>query len=82
MTAFFFGNVAVLYSYKMVRPPLSYLFALLGLIGLSALALFGGDAYLGLGAGGMERMILYPAMFWALGFGAYLIGEEDRVGVG
>jgi hypothetical membrane protein len=81
-TAFFFGNVAVLYSYKLVRPPLSYLFALLGLIGLSALALFGGDAYLGLGAGGMERMILYPAMFWALGFGAYLIAEENRVGTG
>jgi hypothetical membrane protein len=75
--AFFFGNLAVIYSSKMVRPPLSYLFILLGLIGLSALALFGGSIYLGLGAGGMERMIFYPAMFWAIGFGAYLLAEEN-----
>ena len=81
LTAFLFGNLAVLYSYKMVRPPLSYVFAFLGLIGLSALALFGADTYLGLGAGGMERMILYPAMFWALGFGAYrLVGEHAASG--
>jgi hypothetical protein len=26
----------------------------------------------------MERMILYPAMFWAVGFGAYLSAEENR----
>jgi hypothetical protein len=27
----------------------------------------------------MERMIFYPAMFWAIGFGAYLLAEEERV---
>jgi hypothetical membrane protein len=77
--AFFFGNLAVLYSYKLARPPVSYMFAILGLIGLSALALFGARIDLGLGLGGMERMILYPAMFWAIGFGAYLSVEENRV---
>jgi hypothetical membrane protein len=77
MMAFFFGNLAVVYSYRMVRPPLSFLFVLLGLIGLSALILLGGSTYLGLGAGGMERMIFYPAMFWALGFGAYMLAEEN-----
>lgn len=79
LLAFFFGNLAVLYSSRMVRPPVSYLFAVLGLIGLSALALFGGGIYLGLGVGGMERMILYPAMFWAVAFGAYLLAEKDMV---
>ena len=79
LAAFLFGNLAVLYSYRMVRPPVSYVFALLGLIGLSALALYGAGIYVGLGVGGMERMILYPAMFWAIGFGAYLSAEEDRV---
>ena len=78
LTAFLFGNLGVLYSFKMVRHPLSYVFALLGLIGLSALALFGAGIYLGLGVGGMERMILYPAMFWAVGFGAFLSAEENR----
>ena len=74
--AFFFGNLAAVYSYKLVRPPLSFVFAFLGLIGLSALALYGAKVYLGLGIGGMERMILYPAMFWAIGFGAHLFSEE------
>jgi hypothetical membrane protein len=77
LMAFLFGNLAVIYSSKMVRPPLSYLFIILGLIGLSALILFVGDTYLGLGAGGMERMIFYPAMFWAIGFGACLLAEEN-----
>jgi len=76
LLAFLFGNLAALYSYRMTNPPLSCAFALLGLIGLSALALFGAGIYLGLGIGGMERMILYPAMFWAVGFGAYLSAEE------
>jgi len=77
--AFLFGNSAAIYSSKMVRPPMSYLFILLGLIGLSALALLAGSTYLGLGAGGMERMVFYPAMFWAIGCGAYLFAEENRV---
>jgi len=78
LMAFLFGNLAVIWSSKMVRPPLSYLFVLLGLIGLSALVLFAGDIYLGLEAGGMERMIFYPAMFWAIGFGAYLLAQENE----
>lgn len=76
--AFLFGNLAAVYSYRMVRPPLSWVFVLLGLIGLSALALTGGEIFLGIGAGGMERMIFYPAMFWILAFGAYLLGLEDK----
>lgn len=78
LLAFLFGNLAAVYSCKMVRPPLSHIFVALGLIGLSALGLFGGEAYLGLGVGGMERMILYPTMFWAVAFGAYLLAEESR----
>lgn len=78
LAAFLFGNLAVLYSHRMVRPPVSYVFAVLGLIGLAALALFGAGVYLSLGVGGMERMILYPAMFWAIGFGAYLSAGESR----
>jgi hypothetical membrane protein len=77
LMAFLFGNLAVVYSYRVVRPPLSFLFILLGLIGLSSLILLGGSTYLGLGAGGMERIIFYPAMFWALGFGAYMLAEEN-----
>lgn len=78
LMAFLFGNLAAIYSCKIVRSPLSYIFTLLGIMGLAALALFAGNTYLGLSAGGMERMIFYPAMIWTLGFGAYLLGEEGR----
>ncbi len=73
--AFFFGNLAVILSSRLVRAPLSIVLILLGLIGLAALALFGSKTYLGLGPGGMERMIFYPAMFWALCFGGYLMAK-------
>ena len=76
--AFFFGNLAAIFSTRMVRPPVSWVFALLGSIGLAALVLFGTRTDLGLGVGGMERMVFYPAMFWAIGLGAYLMAEENR----
>ena len=77
LLAFLFGNLAAVYSSKSVRPPLSYLFVLLGLIGLSSLILLGAEVDLGLGLGGIERMVFYPAMFWVVSFGAYLLAQED-----
>jgi hypothetical membrane protein len=77
LLAFLFGNLAAIYSWKVTRPPISHLFVLLGLVGLAALVLLVGSTYLGLGQGGMERMVFYPAMFWALGFGGYMLAEED-----
>jgi hypothetical membrane protein len=74
LAAFLFGNLAAIYSSKMVRAPVSFVFTILGLIGLSALALFGAGIYLGLGVGGMERMILYPSMFWAVGIWGVPVG--------
>lgn len=76
--AFLFGNLAAVWSYRLVRAPFSYLCAGLGVIGIVALALTAANIDLGLGAGGMERMIFYPAMFWVLGFGAWLIASEGR----
>ncbi len=76
LLAFVFGNLASILSSKLVRAPLSWIFVALGLIGLGALVLFASDIDLGIGRGGMERLIFYPAMFWTLGFGAYLLGEE------
>ncbi len=77
LLAFLFGNLAAICSWKAVRPPISYVFVLLGLIGLSALALLIANIDLGLGQGGIERMVFYPAMFWALTFGAYMMAEGD-----
>lgn len=77
--AFLFGNLAAICSWKATHPPISYVFVLLGLVGLSALALLIANIDLGLGQGGIERMVFYPAMFWALMFGAYTMAEGDAV---
>ncbi|MCX9076244.1 MAG: hypothetical protein OIN88_16610 [Candidatus Methanoperedens sp.] len=42
---------------------------------LAALVLYGSDIYLGLGPGGMERMIAYPVLLWGTGFGGYLMSS-------
>jgi len=71
---FLFGALSAIVSYRMQKPPFSYLSLLLGALSLMALLLFGSGTYLGLGKGGMERMIAYPALLWCVGFGGYLIG--------
>ena len=74
--AFGMGSMAALVSSRVVKGPLSPVFAALGLIGLVALGLQGTKTYLGLGVGGMERMIYYPAIFWVLIYGVYLMSIE------
>ncbi len=73
--AFGAGNLAAVLSFRIVRRPMSYAFAALGVLGLFALVLLGVDIDLGLGPGGIERMTFYPAVIWSLGFGA-IISEE------
>jgi len=75
-TAFLFEGLSAIASFKLQKPPLSYLAVLLGLTTLAALALYGSGTYLGLGRGGMERMIAYPALLWGVGFGGHLIGAS------
>ena len=64
--------------YKVAKAPLSYFSAAAGVITLLAIVLYGTDTYLGLGQGGMERMIVYPVLIGGLAFGGYLmaIGES------
>jgi hypothetical membrane protein len=77
LITFLFGGVSAILSYKLQKPPLSYLSVLLGALALLAVVLTFSGTYLGLGVGGMERMIAYPALLWIIGFGAHLIGFSD-----
>ena len=80
-----FAVPTVIMSYKFQKKPLSYVSVILGLITLAAVILFLSevyiqtpvDLYLGLGRGGMQRIIQYPIFLWILGFGAQLIGESS-----
>ncbi len=79
LITFLFAGLSAILSYKLQKPPLSYLSIVLGALSLSALALFGSGIYLGLGKGGMERMIAYPELLWAVGLGSYLMGySQDK----
>lgn len=74
--AFFFGGLSAIATYKLVKAPFAYLSVLMGMIGLIALALLISKIFLGLGPGGMERMIAYPLLLWVIGFGGNLMSSE------
>jgi len=73
LITFLFAGLSAIMSYKLQKRPLSYFSIILGAMSLLALVLFGSSIYLGLGKGGMERMIAYPALLWAIGFGGHMI---------
>ncbi len=79
-----FAVPAMVLSFKFQKKPLAHFSAALGLLTLAMLILFLSAAYgnpslyLGLGRGGMQRLIQYPILLWLLGFGAYLIGNSSR----
>ena len=76
--AFFFTGLAAVTTYRVVGPPLSYCAAVLGFLTLAALVLYASGTYLGVGPGGMERMVAYPAVIWVIGLGANLMGQTHR----
>jgi hypothetical membrane protein len=76
--AFMFSGLSAVASYKLLKLPFSVIAVILGLMDLAALALFAGKIYLGLGAGGMERMIVYPILMWGAGFGGYLVAGPEK----
>jgi hypothetical membrane protein len=92
--AFFFGGLSAVTSAFVLKRPLSLVSATLGVITLSALVLFSlgivmsgsmtstiafdSPFYLSLGPGGMERMIIYPAILWLALFGSQLAQTKSQ----
>lgn len=77
LLAFTFSNLAAILSFRYLTGPLSVMGPVLGGIGLAALVLFVSGIHLGIGPGGMERMVLYPVMGWMLAFSGYLMHEPS-----
>jgi len=87
--AFLFAGLSAIASYRALQKPFSTISIILGAISLSALVLFSAgittsgsltsnivynsNFYLGLGPGGMERIIVYPTLMWIAGLGGYLV---------
>lgn len=90
--AFFFSGLSAIASAKVLKKPLSLISIVLGAITIGALVLFSSgmitsgsltsniaydsNFYLGLGPGGMERMIIYPALMWLAGFSEHLTTQR------
>ena len=71
--AFLFGGLSAIFSYKLIKKPFSIISIILGVLCLWSMILFITKEYIGLGQGGMERLIVYPVLLWAIGFGGYLL---------
>src|SRR5208282_3674614 len=78
LIVFLFGGLAALASLNLVAKPFNYLSVALGLMTLVALALYIPGIYLGIGAGGMERMVAYPVLLWGVGLGGYMLSSEEK----
>ncbi len=74
---FFSIGIQALLVFKVAKPPFSYFSTVAGVISLVAIVLYGTGTYLGLGQGGMERMIVYPVIIGGLAFGGYLMAIGD-----
>jgi len=75
---FLFGGVSALYSFRLVKQPFTLISIILGVWSLVASGLFAMEQYLGLGVGGMERMIVYPVLMWIFGFSGYLLACSEQ----
>ena len=73
IAVFLFSGLSAIFSYKVTKPPFNIIAILLGSTSLISMILFIGNIYLGLGVGGMERMIVYPILIWMIGFGSFLL---------
>jgi hypothetical membrane protein len=77
LIVFLFAGLSAVLTARFQKKPMSYFSVILGLFTLAALVLYIGGDYLGLGAGGMERMVVYPVLVWSLGFGGHMMAAED-----
>ena len=94
LMAFGFGALSAIVSFKVLKMPLSAISVILGVMTLAALALFAmglvttgsltsteppvSEFFLGIGPGGMERMIIYPTGIWLILFSGHLITLSER----
>ncbi len=80
LLAFVVGALSAIVTYKITKTPFRYISAFLGAFSLVALVVFLATrdaSALGIGAGGLERMVAYPMTLGLIGFGGYLLGSQD-----
>lgn len=77
---FLIGNVGLIVLGLVLDIPksLRYYTLLSGIVALIALGFFTTHHYLGIGIGGMERLVAYPQTMWLIVFGVYISSNHIR----
>jgi len=83
---FIFAGLSAIFSYKILDNPFSYLSILIGILSIAFLFIFfpylglareSTETFIGLGKGTMERIIIYPVMFWIICFSGHLLRSDN-----
>ncbi len=75
--AFIFGGISALLFSAHKGTPLRVFSPIIGIIVLVSIFLYATGRLYGLGGGGMERMIVYPTLFWALSLSGHLMNQKE-----
>lgn len=76
--AFVFGNVAIVVLGWSLRLPVTLrVFSFfLGVLALGALVFYASSHFLGLGNGGIERVVAFPQTIWLIMTGTYMLSSS------
>ncbi len=74
--AFVFGGITALLFTAHKGTPLRIFSPIVGVLVLVSIYLYATGMLYGLGSGGMERMIVYPTLFWALALSGHLMNQK------
>jgi hypothetical membrane protein len=77
LIVFLFAGLSAVVTARFQKKPMSYFSIILGLMTLVALVLSVGGEYLGLGPGGMERMVVYPVLVATIAFSGHLMAMDE-----
>ena len=78
LIVFLFGGLAAIAAYKIERKPLNYFSPIIGVFSIIMLVFFLVGNDLGIGVGGMERMVAYPELLWGVGLGGHMIAWDGE----
>lgn len=87
LIAILFGAFAAISSYTHQTKPMSIIAVGLGLMALVLSIVFipylglpfgSTETFLGMTKGSLERWVIYPILFWIIGFGSYLMGTASK----
>jgi hypothetical membrane protein len=78
LIVFLFGGLAAIAAYAIESKPFNYFSVAIGIFSVTMLVLYLSNYYLGLGPGGMERMVAYPELLWGVGLGGHVISWDSR----